>query len=155
MRLGSIDHKFCWSLQFALWYNALVSQYKEEIAIIVSYHNESEFESEESNNVEKQPVWEIDVLPMHHTSTVCNRRWVTSTNIAGHTSVVETAIHLLQTVTMFGEQFSLADYRRHRKRTTNHTYRTKAMKNIPCVPPGKWLFRTEPKGSGKKVILRL
>lgn len=61
---------FCSTLQFTLWYRALVSSYTEERTGIASDQEASAFESKEGKTVEEQPLLIIETKTLHYTRAV-------------------------------------------------------------------------------------
>lgn len=67
---GAHGHLSCSSLQFALWYKYLLSQFTEDRTSVSSEHENLGSENEESEAIEKQPVFGIDTSALHYTRAV-------------------------------------------------------------------------------------
>lgn len=93
MKPKAHGHTFCSSLMLAVWYKTQVSQFTREHTIIASNEKDSISKCEESETVEKQPVFDVETTAFHYTRALENYQQRIAARQAAYTSVTETAIH--------------------------------------------------------------
>lgn len=93
IRLGSHEHVYCSALQFAFRYKVLTSERRDERVFPAAGSGAFGSESEGSQSVDLQPMYEIETTASHCTRSAGNHQQTTAAKRSTHTSVVGMAIH--------------------------------------------------------------